>query len=246
MNSFKLFLSLLLKGVLIAITFVGILSIPLYFLGDQLCEAEDALEREKQERIKEIVAQSYNGIDVSHHNGKLNWKQIATNPCIEFVYIKATEGANYVDAQYNNNVSGARRQGILVGAYHYFNSKPAQQQFKNYSSVVRKNQIDLIPVIDVEAFGLRAYQGNWKAIRQNLLSLATLMRRHYGQQPILYLNHDTYTMLGNLDDFKIWLMPMRNNNIVPKNTVIHQRDGTKAINGVPTDINWANNLDELK
>ena len=53
-------------------------------------------------------------------------------------------------------------------------------------------------------------------------------------------------MLGNLDDFKIWLMPMRNNNIVPKNTVIHQRDGTKAINGVPTDINWANNLDELK
>ena len=120
---------------------------------------------------EQLIPKKYNGIDVSHHNGLLNWEQIAADPCIQFVYIKATEGANYVDTQYSNNVTKARQQDILVGAYHYFNSKPAQQQFKNYSSVVKKNQIDLIPVIDVEAFGLRAYQGNWKNIRQNLLSL---------------------------------------------------------------------------
>ena len=140
MDSFKLFISLLLKGIMIIVVFVGILSIPLFFLASELCEAEDYLEREKQEQIKNIVAQSYNGIDVSHHNGNLDWKSISSDPCIQFVYIKATEGANYVDGQFKNNMSGAQRQDILVGAYHYFNSKSAQQQFKNYSSVVKKNQ----------------------------------------------------------------------------------------------------------
>jgi len=39
------------------------------------------------------------GIDVSHHNGNINWEQVPED--VEFVYVKATEGATYVDPLQN-------------------------------------------------------------------------------------------------------------------------------------------------
>ena len=45
------------------------------------------------------------GIDVSHHNGKIKWEEVSD---VEFVYVKATEGATYVDPMYQQNIKGAR------------------------------------------------------------------------------------------------------------------------------------------
>jgi len=36
---------------------------------------------------------------VSHHNGNINWEQVPED--VEFVYVKATEGATYVDPLQN-------------------------------------------------------------------------------------------------------------------------------------------------
>ena len=36
------------------------------------------------------------GIDVSHHNGKINWEQV---PDVEFVYIKATVSISSINYQ---------------------------------------------------------------------------------------------------------------------------------------------------
>lgn len=47
----------------------------------------------------QVKKQNSFGIDVSHHNGKINWGQV---PDVEFVYVKATEGATYVDPMYHN------------------------------------------------------------------------------------------------------------------------------------------------
>ena len=239
MKSIKSIFFNVLLPMFIILCFIGGIIFVFVSTCDNLVEAEEADERYRQEQIADIVANAYNGIDVSHHNGNLDWTTIGSNQC------KATEGANYVDKQYQNNRKNASKNKILVGAYHYFNSKPAKFQFKNFSSIVKKSEIDLIPVIDVEAFGLKAYNGNWKEIRKNLLSLASMMKKHYGHQPILYLNHDTYTMLGNLDDFNIWLMPLKNNNKVPKNTIMYQLDGAKKINGVDTDINWVDDINDI-
>jgi len=40
---------------------------------------------------------TYQGIDVSHHQGNINWRTVAQNKKIQFVYIKATEGKTYLD-----------------------------------------------------------------------------------------------------------------------------------------------------
>ena len=105
------------------------------------------------------------GIDVSHHNGKINWDQV---PDVDFVYIKATEGATYVDPVYQQNINGARARKFRVGAYHYFRTTSSvQKQFENYKKHVMKSDIDLIPIHSTCQVAL--WQGSNDIFRQYIL-----------------------------------------------------------------------------
>ena len=93
------------------------------------------------------------GIDISHHQGKIDWQKVNNwqGHRISFVYIKATEGATFIDHMYETNVKGAQENGFLIGSYHYFRTTSSpQKQFNNFIKVVDKDLQDLIPLIDVE------------------------------------------------------------------------------------------------
>lgn len=120
------------------------------------------------------------GIDVSHHNGKINWKQV---PDVDFVYVKATEGATYVDPMYKQNIKGARAKKLRVGAYHYFRTTSSvQKQFENYRLHVKKSDIDLIPMVDVEECK------KWSTVQfqDSLMRFIQLVKSHYGKAPMIY------------------------------------------------------------
>ena len=86
-----------------------------------------------------LLSQSYSGIDVSHHNGKINWKEVAKDSNIKFVYIKATTGSTHTDDCYAYNIKNARENGLKVGSYHFFTSySSAHKQFENFKSVAKK------------------------------------------------------------------------------------------------------------
>lgn len=125
-------------------------------------------------------AQVY-GIDVSHHQGKINWKKVPKS--VQFVYIKATEGSGWVDNRYATNIKEARAQKFKVGSYHYFRmTSSAHAQFNNFKRNVKKSQQDLIPMIDVETLdGKRP-----KALRDSLLVFCKLVEKHYGKKPMIY------------------------------------------------------------
>ncbi len=58
------------------------------------------------------------GIDVSVHQGSINWNTVAgTN--IEYVWAKATEGVNFIDSRWVQNVTGAHNAGLYIGGYHF-------------------------------------------------------------------------------------------------------------------------------
>ena len=67
----------------------------------------------------ELDAQNQCGIDVSRHQGRIEWQKVPIRD-ISFVYIKATEGATYIDPCFHYNIKGAAEAGFKVGAYHYF------------------------------------------------------------------------------------------------------------------------------
>ncbi len=61
------------------------------------------------------------GIDVSHHNGIVDWKRVKESG-VEFAMIRAGFGwdnDSQIDRQLTANVSGCRTNGIPFGFYHY-------------------------------------------------------------------------------------------------------------------------------
>jgi lysozyme len=79
------------------------------------------------------------GIDVSHHQKQIDWKKVKSSKKrkIEFVYVKATEGASYEDKNYKKYFYEAKENGFLVGSYHYFRTTSSvEEQFRNFSNTV--------------------------------------------------------------------------------------------------------------
>jgi lysozyme len=73
------------------------------------------------------------GIDVYHGDGAVDWK-IAKKAGIEFAFVKATEGENFVDKRFDTNMKGATAAGILIGPYHFcrIDNNKAGVKFANY------------------------------------------------------------------------------------------------------------------
>ena len=64
------------------------------------------------------------GIDVSRWQGDIDWDQVTTNkPAIEFVLVKGSEGADYVDPKFEFNFKSAKARGFHTGFYHFFRTK---------------------------------------------------------------------------------------------------------------------------
>lgn len=53
------------------------------------------------------------GLDVSHYQGKIDWQKVREEKDYRFVYIKATEGENFVDERFRYNWNEAKRHGML-------------------------------------------------------------------------------------------------------------------------------------
>lgn len=138
-----------------------------------------------------VDSKEYNGIDVSKHQGKINWKKVAADSKIQFVYIKATEGATLTDFRYKDNIRKARKEGLKVGSYHYFiGRKSAKEQFDNFNRLVDKSEQDLIPVVDIE---LKGNENISRAVLQSRLKeFMDLVKDEYGVYPIIYSQYRFY------------------------------------------------------
>ena len=67
----------------------------------------------------------YEGIDVSKWQGNINFKEVANNG-IKIVYIKATQGTNYVSQTFEESYKNAKENGLKIGFYHYVTARDVQ------------------------------------------------------------------------------------------------------------------------
>lgn len=125
----------------------------------------------------------FDAIDVSKHQGTIDWEELKKNSKIQLVYIKATEGSDYIDPKYKENIRNARRHGFKVGSYHFLtNRSSATSQFRNFVRNVNREEQDLLPVIDVEEVGRWSSQ----QLRDSLKVFADLLEDYYGCKPVIY------------------------------------------------------------
>ena len=126
---------------------------------------------------------AYDGIDISSHQGHIDWEKVSSDKDIHFVYIKATEGSTYRSPHYPHNITHARRSGLLVGSYHYLTTTSSvDEQFENFSTFALRSIQDLVPMLDIEV------RGNWS--RSQLIDsvdkFCQLVELHYGVKPMIY------------------------------------------------------------
>jgi lysozyme len=97
------------------------------------------------------------GIDVSHHNGEVDWFAVAGSE-VRFGYAKATDGHSFVDPQFGRNWAQMREAGLLRGAYHF--ARPGEDpevQAVHFVSVVgTPSWEELPPALDLEVDGRRS------------------------------------------------------------------------------------------
>lgn len=158
------------------------------------------------------------GIDVSHHQGAINWKKVSDNN-IGFCFIKATEGRTFADKRLAQNLEGCEKNDLPRGAYHYyiFGSDPGLQA-RNFIAKVPKNAVNLPPVIDLEydrKFNHALYYShNKKRFIQEVRVLERILRNHYGREPIFYTNARFYQALikGNFKN-PIWMCDLKSDEL---------------------------------
>lgn len=147
------------------------------------------------------------GIDISAHNGMVNLQAVA-DAGYKFVFIKASEGENFRDENFNINYEKACNADLRIGAYHFyrFDSDPEKQAI-NLHKTINNRYLDLGIVIDVEAHGNPSGYSNIE-ISRGVEKMATELRR-MGYHVLIYTNRDGYydyiDSYNSLRDYSLWI-----------------------------------------
>lgn len=94
-----------------------------------------------------------NGIDVSMHNGNIDFAKVKSSG-YEYVFIKATEGTTYQDPLLEQNYSRARGVNLKIGFYHFLvGTSSPETQAENFFNNIKNKVNDLKPCLDIERSG---------------------------------------------------------------------------------------------
>ena len=142
------------------------------------------------------------GIDLSHYQGEVFWETVGENTKMAYVYLKATEGGDRIDAKYERNIELAHRYGLKVGSYHFFRPKtPLDKQLENFTAQCLPGEQDLIPMIDVETTGGMPTE----VFCDSLLTFLGMIEEAYHQKPLVYTFRNFYNwhLVGKLNDYQL-------------------------------------------
>ena len=144
------------------------------------------------------------GIDLSHYQGEVFWETVGENTKMAYVYLKATEGGDRIDARYERNIELAHRYGLKVGSYHFYRPLTDQQrQLRNFMSQCLAEEQDLIPMIDIESTGGL----DTDVFCDSLFYFLDLVEEAYHQKPLLYTGRNFYNkyLQGMLNDYLLMI-----------------------------------------
>lgn len=203
------------------------------------CFNPDYWDAKYEKSLKAKLQPDIKGIDVSHHQGDIDWKKVKkAEPKLAFVYIKCTEGKSYVDPMFRKNAEEAEAVGYKVGAYHYFRmTSGSHEQFYNFKAQMDSVHIDLIPMVDVE----RSDGKPKKELQDSLKVLLDLLENAYGKKPMIYGTNRSYNELcaPEFNHYPLYIGRYGTNKPVvtgPSHYTIWQYSESARIPGIPKPV----------
>lgn len=105
--------------------------------------------------ISPSSSELYNGIDVSAWQGEIDYEAVK-EAGIEVVYIKSSEGENFIDPYFERNYENARANGLKIGFYHYLTARTedtAKLEAYHFVRTISGKEVDCKLAMDFESFG---------------------------------------------------------------------------------------------
>ena len=127
------------------------------------------------------------GVDVSAHQDRIDWQRVAHDE-IEFAYIKATEGGDFVDRRFRENWEGAGAAGLDRGAYHFFTlCRDGATQARHFLTVAPPDPEALAPAIDLELVGNCRRRPPATTVYRELDDFVRLVEEAWSREMVLYV-----------------------------------------------------------
>jgi len=144
------------------------------------------------------------GIDASHHQGPIDWARVADHG-IAFAYLKASEGTGFVDPRFAAHRRAARRHGVDVAGYHYFQlCSDGTAQAEHFASVLgppASGATDrLPPAVDLELAGSCTDPPAADVLLAEVREFLDLIDRRYSTTTMVYLYPEFEARYGFADD----------------------------------------------
>lgn len=159
--------------------------------------------------VKDAWGLPVQGLDVSRYQGRINFAS-ARNAGTRFVFMKGTEGSDYIDPNFRENWRRARRAGMPHGAYHFMTwCSLAREQAAWFVQNIPADNDALPPVLDLE--WNHGSSCKKKFSREDTLEkvrvMLAAMEAHTGKMPIIYTDITFHkdVLEGEAFDNAFWL-----------------------------------------
>ena len=190
----------------------------IYELKVEIVSKEGKIMSTETRRV--VIYNKYDiGIDVSKHNGSIDWEQVKKSG-IQFAIIRAGnrgygEAGNMVeDPYFVQNMNGAIANGIKVGVYYFSQAITVEEAIQEAEATLRMIQdngfadkLSLPIVIDTEAAGGRA-DSMTKEQRTTVVKAFCERIKQAGYTPMVYANKSwlkNNLIMSELEQYEVWV-----------------------------------------
>lgn len=206
------------------------------------------LENGEYQYLTDGQVTSHKGIDVSSHQGKIDWSQVAQDG-VEFAIIRlgyrgyGKEGNLKEDTQFDNNIQGAKAAGIKVGVYFFSQAINDDEVLAEANLVLEKiapYELDCPVVYDVEMTREDGRMNNISVEERTHLTLLFCQTiENAGYTPMIYHNTQMGALMINvaeLEAYDKWYASYSDQMFYPYEYKIWQYSDKGNIQGISTNV----------
>ena len=189
---------------------------------------------------------SHKGIDVSYHQGEIDWQAVAADG-VEFAIIRVGirgygTGKVVLDEMFEQNIQGALNNGIKVGVYFYshsINQEEVEEEVNLVLEQLAPYKITGPVVYDAEKVSKSRTSSISMEGRTAMAVTFCEAVKAAGYRPMLYLNLDTaFTVfdLTQLEQYDKWFAHYGTDMYYPYDYKIWQYSESGRVNGISSAV----------
>jgi GH25 family lysozyme M1 (1,4-beta-N-acetylmuramidase) len=194
-----------------------------------------------------LSGESHIGIDVSSHQGRIDWEKVA-DAGVEFVFVRLgyrgyMNEAIHEDTYAKANLAGAKAAGLLVGAYFFSQATSeaeAKEEARFARSVLDGFQLDLPLVYDWEYVSDTARTAN--VTKDELMRYTKVFCdavEAAGCRPMIYFNRylaESHLELTELAAYPFWLAMYTDQMTYPHRVDCWQYSDSGRVPGIEANV----------